>query len=250
MSSPSTGGRMNAVHAEWTKLRTTPGTVGLLLAIIVTTVGVSLAAANAVTNADDPAKVSLTGIQLGQAVVAILAVLTIGNEYSNGMVRTTLTAIPGRLTLLGAKAIVLAVVIIAAALPAVTGSLLSGHAVLNGLSLDDGAVWRAAFGSVLYLTLIALMSLGIGTAVRSSAAAIGIVLGLLYVFPIVTQAASDPVWQRHLLQIGPTTAGLAIQATTGLSELPIGPWAGLAVLSAWTAGALLGGGLLLQRRDA
>jgi ABC-2 type transport system permease protein len=152
--------------------------------------------------------------------------------------------------LLAAKAIVLAAVVLAVALPAVAGSLLSGRAILSGLSLDDGAVWRAAIGSVLYLTLIALLSLGIGTAVRSSAAAIGIVLGLLYVFPIVALAASDPVWQRHLLQIGPTTAGLAIQATTGLSELPIGPWAGLGVLSLWAAGALLGGALLLQRRDA
>jgi ABC-2 type transport system permease protein len=241
---------MNALHAEWTKLRTTPGTLALLLAIIATTIGVSIAAADAVVRAVDPAKTSLTGIQLGQAVVAILAVLTIGNEYSNGMVRTTLTAIPRRPALLAAKAIVLAAVVLAVALPAVAGSLLSGRAILSGLSLDDGAVWRAAIGSVLYLTLIALLSLGIGTAVRSSAAAIGIVLGLLYVFPIVALAASDPVWQRHLLQIGPTTAGLAIQATTGLSELPIGPWAGLGVLSLWAAGALLGGALLLQRRDA
>jgi len=78
----------------------------------------------------------------------------------------------------------------------------------------------------------------------------GVVLGLLYVFPIVAQAVSDPHWQRHLQQLGPMTAGLAIQATTHLSSLPIGPWAGLGVLAAWAAAALLAGGLLLRLRDA
>jgi ABC-2 type transport system permease protein len=62
--------------------------------------------------------------------------------------------------------------------------------------------------------------------------------------------ASGPDWRRHLDQIGPMTAGLAIQATTGLHSLPLSPCAGLGVLAAWAAGALLAGGLLLRRRDA
>ena len=85
---------------------------------------------------------------------------------------------------------------------------------------------------------------------RDSATAIGVVLGLLYLFPIIAGVVTDPHWQRHLQQIGPMTAGLAIQATTNLRGLPIGPWAGLGVLAAWAAGALLLGGVLLQRRDA
>ena len=109
---------------------------------------------------------------------------------------------------------------------------------------------RAAAGSVLYLALIALLSLGAATAVRDSAAAIGIVLGLLYLFPIVAAVVSDPHVQRHLQQLAPMTAGLDIQATTGLRSLPISPWAGLGVLAAWAAAALLAGGLLLRLRDA
>ena len=101
---------------------------------------------------------------------------------------------------------------------------------------------RAAAGSVLYLALIALLSLGIATAVRDPAVAIGVVLGLLYLFPIIAALAGNPHWQRHLEQIGPMTAGLAIQATTGLRSLPISPWAGLGVLAAWAAAALLAGG--------
>jgi ABC-2 type transport system permease protein len=81
-------------------------------------------------------------------------------------------------------------------------------------------------------------------------AAVGIVLGLLYLFPIVANVVDDGSWHRHLEQIGPMTAGLAIQATTGLRGLPISPWAGLGVLAAWAAGALLVGGILLRLRDA
>ncbi len=87
---------------------------------------------------------------------------------------------------------------------------------------------RAAAGSVLYLALIALLSLGAATAVRDSAAAIGVVLALLYLFPIIAAAVADPHGQRHLQQIGPISAGLAIETTTGLRSLPISPWAGSA----------------------
>jgi ABC-2 type transport system permease protein len=76
------------------------------------------------------------------------------------------------------------------------------------------------------------------------------VLGLLYLFPIIAGVVTSPHWQRHLQQIGPMTAGLAIQATTNLGGLPISPWAGLGVLGAWATAALLAGGLLLRGRDA
>jgi ABC-2 type transport system permease protein len=235
------------LHAEWTKLRTSPGTPWLLLAVVVSTVAVSLTTAALAPAGDgaDPVRVSLTGIQLGQAVVAILAVLMIGGEYGTGMIRITLAAMPRRTTVLTAKAVVLAGVVLVAAAIAVPASLL-----LSPLSLGDGPVLRAAGGSVLYLALIGLLSLGIGTAVRNAAAAVGVVLGLLFVFPLLIPAVTDPDWQRHLKQLGPTTAGLAIQATTGLDSLPISPWRGLAVLAAWAAAALLAGGLLFRLRDA
>jgi ABC-2 type transport system permease protein len=76
------------------------------------------------------------------------------------------------------------------------------------------------------------------------------VLGLLYLFPVVTQVVNDPQGQRHLQQIAPMPAGHAVQATVNLDTLPIDPWAGLGVLATWAGAALLVGGLLLQRRDA
>jgi ABC-2 type transport system permease protein len=254
-----------ALNAEWTKLRTLAGTWWLMLAVIVLAVAAGGAAASAVTCqaagcGQDPAKVSLTGVDLSQAVVAILAVLAISGEYSTGMIGLTLTAMPRRITVLTAKALVLTGLVLAAGTVGVLGSVLAGRLILPGrgftpahgyppLSLAGGPDLRAAAGSVLYLALIALLSLGVATAVRDSAVSIGVVLGLLYLFPVIA-GAFDPDWSRHLQQIGPMSAGLDIQVTTGLPSLPLTPWQGLGVLALWATGALLAGGLVLRLRDA
>jgi ABC-2 type transport system permease protein len=255
-----------ALNAEWTKLRTEASALWLLLGAIILTVALgagvaSTAMCGARGCTGDPTELSLTGIMLGQAVIAVLAVTAIGNEYSTGMIRTTITLTPRRSVVLAAKAVVLVCVVASAGAIAVLGSLIAGRYILPGngfnpqhgfspLSLADGPTLRAAAGSVIYLALIALLSLGATTAVRDSATGTGIVLGLLYLFPILTKVINDPTWQRHLQQIAPMTAGLAIQATRNLQHLPISPWAGLGVLAAWAAGALLLGGLLLRLRDA
>jgi ABC-2 type transport system permease protein len=109
---------------------------------------------------------------------------------------------------------------------------------------------RAAAGSVLYLGLIALLGLGIAAMVRDSAAAIGAVLAVLYLFPIILAFVSNSTWQHRLERWTPTVAGLAIQATTGLRSLPISPWDGLGVLGIWAGAAMLGGTLTLRLRDA
>lgn len=85
---------------------------------------------------------------------------------------------------------------------------------------------------------------------RESATAIGVVLGLLYIFPILAAVVGNPSWDRHVEQLGPMTAGLAIQATTNLRSVLISPWAGLGVLAAWAFGALLAGGLVFRLGDA
>ncbi|MER5324983.1 ABC transporter permease [Streptosporangium roseum] len=250
------------LYAEWTKLRTLPGTGRLLLALVMLTVAVSVAAAAVVSCTSsgcgyDPAKISLFGVQAGQAVVAILAVPAISGEFSTGMIRTTLAAMPGRISVLAAKAVILTGLTLAAGSVAVLASALAGRRILldNGftpesLALTSGPMLRAAFGSVLYLALIALFSLGIATAVRDSATAIGVVLGLLYLFPAIILMAPDADVAKLLWQVSPMNAGLAVQATTHLSSLPLSPWGGLGVLAAWATAALLGGGLLLRARDA
>ncbi|MFB8084397.1 ABC transporter permease subunit [Streptomyces sp. NPDC055992] len=257
---------MSALRAEWTKLRTAGDLGRLLLLAVALTAAVGCGTAEAVKCPDtgcgrDAVKLALTGVTVGQAVVTVLAVLAVSGEYGTGMIRTTLTAMPDRMTVFAAKATVLVAVVLASGTVAVLASLLGGRLILPGsgfteahgyapLSLADGPTLRAAVGSVLYLALVALLGLGVATAVRDAATAIGIVLGLLYVFPVVTGVVQDPEWQRHLQQVSPMTAGLAVQATVHVRELPIGPWAGLGVLAAWAAAALLAGGLLLRGRDA
>jgi ABC-2 type transport system permease protein len=258
-------------HAEWTKLRTLASTWWLLAAAVALTIAVGAAVAAAVqcdpagcaaaSTGADPAKISLTGIVLGQVVVAVLAAGVIGGEYGTGMIRVTLAATPRRLTVLAAKAAVVTGCVLVVGTAAVLGSMLAGRLILPGrgltaangyvsLSLGNGPDLRAVAGSVLYLALIALLALGVTTAIRDSAVAIGVVLGLLYLFPIIVAVIPDQVLARHLQQIAPMTAGLYIQATTGLRSLPLTPWQGLGVLAAWACGALILGGLVLRLRDA
>jgi ABC-2 type transport system permease protein len=257
----------HALHAEWTKLRTVTGTAWLLVGIVALTVGLSLIATSVVTCPAagcglDPAKVGLTGVEFGQAVVVVLGVAAVAGEYGTGMIRTTLTAIPRRTTALAAKAIVVTGLVLVAGAIAVLVALLAARVMLPGngftaahgygaLSLADGSVLRAAIGSVLYLVLIGLFSLGIATAVRDAALAIGIALALLYLFPVIaTVVGGSQTLYRHLQQIGPMTAGLAVQTTVNVSGQPIAPWIGLGVVAAWAAGALLVGSTVLLTRDA
>lgn len=252
------------IRAEWTKLRTVPSTAWLLVGAVAATVAASAIYADSInvsgclSPAECPAdttKLSLGGVQFGQAVVAVLALLAVTNEYGTRMIRTTLLANPRRITVLLAKAsVVTAAALIAGAL-GVVGSLLAGRFILDGSgyplpSLADGPTLRAAAGSVLYLGLIALLSLGTGTIIRDTAGAVTAMMLLLYVAPFALALVSDPQLRERLHRFGPTTAGQAIQATTDLGQLPIAPWAGLGVLAGYTAAALLIGAVLFTVRDA
>jgi ABC-2 type transport system permease protein len=253
-----------ALRAEWTKFRTVAGPSWLLAGVVALTVAVGVAAASAVQCQStscgiDPATVNFTGIDPAQAVVAVAGVLAIGNEYSTGMIKLSLTAMPRRLTWFFAKATVLTAAVLTASALAVAAAALAGRLILPGkgftpahgyASLTSATDLRAAVGAVLYLTLIALFSLGLAAAVRDSAVAIGLVLGVLYLFPIAADVISNPTLTRHLDQIGPLPAGLDAQATIGVKALPLTPWQGLGVVALWTAGALLLGALVLKFRDA
>lgn len=257
------------LHAEWTKLRTVRSSGWLLLATVVVTVAVSAMWTGTVKTSQclspaechwDTTRLSLSGVWLGQAAVAVLTMLTITGEYGTGLIRATLMANPRRVAVLAAKAGVVTVTALAAGALGVGGSLLAGRMILlangftpaNGyspLSPADEPTLRAAVGSVLYLGLIALLSLAIGTIVRDTAGAIVTVLTVLYLVPVAVGLVSDPAWAERLQRLGPTTAGLTIQATQNLEDLAIDPWAGLGVLAAYTAAAMILAALLFTLRD-
>lgn len=255
----------DALGAEWVKLRTIPDAWWLMLGTVVLTVAVSAAVAaashvSAGGAGQDPTRLALVGVDLGQAVIAVLAILVVTDEYGTGMIRLTLAAIPRRGVMLGAKAVMIVGLALVSGVVAVTGCFFAGRLLLPGAGLDPahgyalvslahGPTLRAAVGTVLYLALVALLSLGVGTILRDTAVSTGAVLALLYLPPLLAHLVSGP-WGRHIQQIAPMTAGLAIQATLNIRSLPISPWAGLGVLAAWAAGMLLAGLAILKARDA
>ena len=119
-----------------------------------------------------------------------------------------------------------------------------------GLSLTNPATLRAAVGTVIYFGLIALLATGIAATVRGGGTALSAVLALLFAFPLAAALVTDATWQRRRHQWSPADAGLNIQATTGLADLPLRPWTGLAVLAAWAAAAAILGALIFRYRDA
>ncbi|WP_342746934.1 ABC transporter permease subunit [Streptomyces aidingensis] len=251
------------MHAEWTKLRTLTSTWWLLSAVVGLTVAAGVAVSGSLTAGacpvpaechEDTVRIGLTGIWLGQGAVIVLAVLAVSGEYGTGTIRAALAAEPRRLRLLAAKALVVGALTAAAGAAAVAGALLAGRRVLaaDGFplpALTEGPVLRAAAGTVLYLVLTALLALGAGAALRDTATAVTAVLAVCYLLPLLAGLVSEPEWQERLLRLAPSTAGLAVQATANLDGLPIGPWPGLAVLTAWTAAALAAGAAVLCTRD-
>jgi len=252
---------MNAVRSEWTKLRTSPGTTWMLLGVVVLTAGMSAASAATAGCPPvdgcvvDPARTGLAGVALGQAMVVVVGALALGAEYHTGMIGVSLAATPRRTSLLLAKAANLVAVVAISGVIGALGSYVAARVLLPSrgyhlASLTDPTMVRAVGGSVLYLILVGLLGLGLAAIAREPAAAIGTALGLLYVFPLITSVVTAKHWKRHLEQIQPMGAGLDIQATVNVHDLVLSPWAGLAVLAAWSFGALFAGWLLLIGRDA
>lgn len=246
---------MRWLHAEWTKLRTLPSTWWLLAATVVLTVAVGAAAASSLTTEvcptpeachEDTVKLSLTGVWLGQSTCLVLGVLSMGAEYGTGTVRTTLTAMPARRRVLAAKAAALSLLTAATAAVAVPLSLWTAGLILP----LHGPTLRAAAGSVLVLTLVALLGLALATLFRDTAAGITSGLALLYVVPLMADLVASPTWQHRLQRWTPMPAALSIQATRNFDRLPIGPWPGLGVLAAYAAGLLVAGAVAFGRRDA
>jgi hypothetical protein len=261
------------VHAEWTKLRTVPSTAWTALAAVGLTVALTaLATASVDTSGcpppqtgcdEDTTLLSLSGVYLGQVAVVVLAVQAVSAEYESMMIRATLMANPRRGAVLTAKAAVVAAAVLGVGLLGVLGALLAGRAILpgNGFtaatgypppSLADAPTFRAVAGTVLYLGLVGLLSLGVAAAVRHTAAAVTAVLSVLYLPLILTLFLPLPEHTRDMiLKSAPMTAGLAVQATVRRADsVPIGPWAGLGVLAAYAAASLLLGYTMLKTRDA
>ena len=249
------------LRSEFRKLATVRSTYWALAAVLVSNVAVAallavflpghMSAQQKMTI--DSVRVSLGGLHLSQVAAGVLGVLVITSEYGTGMIRATLAAVPQRRLLLAAKTAVLT----ATALITGTASCLAAYLAFQALlpagdamrtSLGDPGVLRAVTGAGLYLTVLGLLGLGLGAVIRSSAGAIAMLLGLLFV-PTLLASLLPQSWQDTIGGYLPMNAGEAIIAVHHEAHT-LQPWPGLGVFSLYAAAALTAGLVLITRRDA
>ncbi len=249
------------LQAEWTKLRTIPSTgwalVALLTGSVLFTALVCATASSggcAPDTCDDYVVVnSLNGVFVGQIAVVALGVLAIGSEYATGMIRSTFAAQPRRRLVLAAKALGVGSLALAAGLASALLSFLVGGALLSSsgypsLALADGLVPVAVTG--LYLASLALLSLGIGTVLRSTAGGVTCVLSLL-LLPLIAAPLLGERTGEQVLDVAPMSAGLAfLRSIDRIDGVTAGEWRGLGVAWLWAVAALALALWLIGRRDA
>jgi ABC-2 type transport system permease protein len=253
-----------ALRMEWTKLRSVRSTTWSLLAIAVMTIAfgaVSCSTSHTEGLApgdpgdDDVVSLSLVGVYFAQIAAVALGVLAVCSEYATGTIRPTFVAHPRRRTVVGAKAAIVVVLVLVVGVAATVVAFYVGQAILhgNGFTYDNGypaatladeSVLRNVAMVGIYPAVLALLSLSAGVIVRHTAAAISVLLGLLFVPWIV--GALLPEKLGLAIEKASPMAGLAAQERGA----PIGPWAGIGVTAAWAAAALLAALWLVRRRDA
>jgi ABC-2 type transport system permease protein len=244
-------GFRHAARMEWIKLRSLRSTTWVLAAgVAVTIVLGTVAGLNTRNAGGDPTSNILSSILFGQLVFGVLGVLVMSGEYSSGMIRSTLAAIPRRPLVLAAKAAVYGTVALAAGEIATFGSFLGGTAALRASvphpSLSQPAVLRAVALTGLYLGLVALIGVGVGAVVRHGAAAVATLVGGLFVLPPILGAASHKTGQFMPEMI----AGNSLGAVKPVADFPLSPWAEAGVVALYAAVLLGAGCWLLVRRDA
>jgi ABC-type transport system involved in multi-copper enzyme maturation permease subunit len=255
------------LRSEWSKLRTVRSTYWTLFAAVVAMIGLSailcaiyVAQYAHVSASDratfDPVSFSLTGSFLAQLAIGVLGVLVITNEYSSGMIRATFAAIPQRLSVLAAKAAVFAGVTLVVTTAACFVAFLVGQMILSakgiGVTLGAPGALRTVLGTGLYLAVLGLLALGLGTIIRKTAGAIAALFGLIFVLPVI--ASLLPSSMNSIQRFLPSNAGQALidngahHGTSTVAQLS--PWAGFGVFCLYAAAALVIAGSTLVRRDA
>ncbi len=252
------------LKSEWTKIRTVASTIWTLVSALVVTVGVS-AGLCAVLNASfenmpqeqrvtfDPTLASFAGMTLGQLAMIVFGVLVVGTEYSSGMIRTSLAAVPRRGSFLAGKLIVATALALGVGLVTSFLSFFLGQAVLGEHSIGIGEhdVLRAVIGAGLYMAMIALFSMGVATLLRSSMLSLGILMPFFFLISNILGAVDAT---RKVAQYFPDQAGSKImQVVPGAMDsasAPYGPWGGFGIMALWSLAAVLGGYLVLKKRDA
>jgi ABC-2 type transport system permease protein len=255
------------LRSELTKIGSVRSTVWTLLVLFAVSVGIGAAASRlsatgwsntppAQRTPLDATQVSMVGLLvLGPLVIVVLGALVLSAEYSTGMIRTSLIAMPRRGVLYLAKAAAFAAVALAASLATALTAFLLGQSLLasthQSATLAGPGVLRAVIGSALYITLCGLFAFAAAAIIRNTAATITAMIGLLFVLPVLVNWLP---WSNDLVRWLPTSAARAISATiwnAGPQNSHLFSSGGqFAVFAVYTAVLLVVGGILFRKRDA
>ena len=250
--------------SEWTKFRSLRSTVWTLLTAVVLSIGigalfsaVSASQYSTFSAADkasfDPVSTSLNGMVFAQLAIGVLGVLLISGEYSTGMIRSSLTAVPRRLPVLWAKLGVFAGVVFSVILVTSFVSFFLGQALLNshhlGVSISAPGALRDVIGAALYATVAGMIGMALGGLLRNTAAGISTFVAVFFVIPPLTDLLPAS-WSSHFVQYLPSNAGeVLFGGGRGLAH-PLAPWTGFGLLCAYAAVMIGLAAWRLRRADA
>jgi ABC-type transport system involved in multi-copper enzyme maturation permease subunit len=250
----------HAITSEWTKIRSVRSTMWTLGVFVLLVVGIglgtaALVAANAAEQSlagQNPLSFGVFGLLLGSMCIITLGVLTTASEYGTGMIRTTMTACPSRARVLAAKAIVFFAVAFTVTFASVLLVAVVDVAILNGAKTPSGSEWlKGTFGISLYIALLGLISLLVGSIIRHSAGAITIMIGLvlapLVIALFMFSSALETVRQALFDYSIPNQLGVFY--SNSLSDTGPTGWDPVWIALGVTAVAFAGAVALLQKRD-
>jgi ABC-type transport system involved in multi-copper enzyme maturation permease subunit len=253
------------LNSEWIKLRTLRSTFWTLFGAVVATIGLGMlfswGFASRLSDHSHPiadaatmaVTVPLRPYVIAQLAVGVLGVMVITGEYSTGMIRATLSAVPGRLPVLWAKAAVFSVVVLVLMEIVSFLTFFGGQAILSSqhvqATLSSPQALRIVTGVGLYLTVVGLLGTALGTIIRSTAGAIAALFGILLVLPVLGEVLRLTSWGKHITPYLPSNAGGDL-LTNAPDPGSLGPWTGFGVFVLYTAIAMAVAAYLLKRRDA
>jgi len=240
----------SVLRSEWTKLwsvRSTWWCTAVYLLVVGGGGWLAAAGTDTAARADVAVQTALTGFGIGQLVLVVLGVLVVTGEFASGMALVSLTVVPRRGRLLVAKTVVvLTYCVLLSALLAVVCALAARTltAVPGGVRPDDPDVLRTLGLQVGAAGLVGVLSVALGTVLRSTAGAVGVGMALVFVAPPALALVGSR-WASHLSQSLPALrvgedAFLAVATSWQV---------GMVVLAAWAVGVWLVAAVLFARRD-
>ncbi|MFF7352875.1 MULTISPECIES: ABC transporter permease [Streptomyces] len=253
---------VRVIRSEWTKIRSVASTVWTLsLAGFVTIAVGTLLCGLTRSQFDsmparqrlsfDPTFVSFAGMTLGQLALIVFGVLVVSNEYSTGMIRVSLAAVPQRATFLFSKIAVATGLALVVGMATSFAAFLLGQAMLGShrARLGDPGVLRAVLGGGLYMTLIVVFSMGVAAMLRSPMLSLGILMPFFF---LISNILGNVDATKKIGRFLPDQAGSRIMQVVPRvgDDAPYGPWGGLGIMALWVLAAVAGGYVLLKRRDA